>query len=213
MKQRHAGPRRKIGIDAADVQVEVRVDAVRLEPADEEIEPVDLRGVERPQVCLPETLRRGVAIHVMKAHAIDAELRKMRRDFFRLFVRRKIGRKRQIHAHEAHAPATLRRVFIGLPQMAVGREHRAARAGGTVVPRADVGDARRRVIPRNHEGEQGRRRLIGLRRNGESQSNRSTPVTKETDDHARTEAEGLKHARTTSAPSGCITAATTKIGP
>src|SRR5690606_5891054 len=140
-------------IEAADVEVDVRVDATLLQLRDEVIETVELLGVDRDEVFFPDALGRRIAIHVMEAHAVHAELREAAGDLGRVLLRGEIRGEGRIYAPDTQ---TLARPVLGRAadvEMSVGDVNVAARPRGAGQQTAEVGDARRGVIPRQDEGK------------------------------------------------------------
>ncbi len=90
-------------VAAGDVQVDVRVDAVLGQLGDEEVEPIELRGIERVRFLNQEADRRGRLVHEVKADQVDAEAPKVDRGARRHLVRGEAGGRGAVDAEEPHA--------------------------------------------------------------------------------------------------------------
>ena len=132
---------RQVGVGAAHVEVQVCVDAVLFQRGDKVVELVELPGVEGAAVFFKNAGRCAEHVHVVEAHAINAELREARGDFVGVLVLGEVRRKAHVHAEDAQA------LFAG-EQVAVFDMHEAVAACGFVVEPCDVGDRGRRVVPR-----------------------------------------------------------------
>ena len=136
----------QVGVGAADVEVEVCVDAVFFERGDEVVELVELPGVEGAAVFFKNAGRCAEHVHVVEADAINAELGEARGDFVGVLVLWEVRGEAHVHAEDAQA------LFAG-KQVAVFDVHEAVAACGFVVQPGDVGDGGRGVVPRELKGK------------------------------------------------------------
>jgi hypothetical protein len=101
-------------VGAADVQVEVRVDAAVLELGDEEVQPVELGRIEGAGVVAGgfDQALRGHAVQEVKPDAVDPVPGELLRQNWRGFLR---GDRR--HAGDVHSPD---------PKSAAARPHQVS---------------------------------------------------------------------------------------
>ena len=137
---------RTVGVGAGDVQVQVGVDAVFLQLGDEEIEPVELAGVERAAVLCEDAAGRAEHVHVVKAHAVDAKFRHACGDLRSHGFVWKICSEARVHTEDAQA------LFAG-EKVAVLHMDESIAARGLVVQPRNVCRRFARVVPRELEGE------------------------------------------------------------
>jgi len=139
------------------VQVQVRVDAVLLELVDEVVELLDpLRVDDRLVGALAPDRAR---VHVVHAHAVDAEAGEPGGHALGLLALREAGVEAEVGGPEADRPG------VG-HQAPLLRAHEAVFAGRLFQPRRDVGGVVRGVIGE----DKGKQLLLGRRRHEENET-------------------------------------------
>ena len=143
-----AGTEAAVGED-----IEIDVDALLLEAVDQVVEPVHALGVELPRVV--EALALGeledvgggpVAVELVEAHEVDAELGEPPGDLLAVAVRGEVGHAVEVGAPEARLGAVLEEHF------AVAALQEAALAGGLLI-REHVAEVDRGIIPGEVEND------------------------------------------------------------
>src|SRR5690554_5668494 len=120
-----------------DLQIDIDIDAVLFKLVDKIIPAVELSGIQMLRIIgiifwIPDPLRSGVVVHVMKPYNIDTKLGEAGGYFLRPVLGGEVGAEGEIHSPKFRPASGLAEI-----EMAVG-------SGADMTP--DVND-RRRILP------------------------------------------------------------------
>jgi len=135
----------KAGIFAADMQIDVAVNAVPLQGGDKVVETVKLGRIERFHVFLQQAIGRGASVQMMETHGIDAETRQPGGDFVGFARFRESAAEYHIHAQKTDA------LLAGIKMPPFGA-HKTELARRLVIPAGKIGPAGR--IGRHDKGKE-----------------------------------------------------------